>query len=190
MHAEHGGEGALGEFYSAVVLFASANYRKDIARALTSATPALLAEGSGAPGAARIRRALMRWGFNAKQRGDAPADVAAVLAWVARNSSPVSAVSEPAAVRRMLEAATTRIDGTLPPLVWNAEIGQWQEPPEDDDWGELHLRSATPDAGAEWTDDGKGREVRPLKHRAEDDTRTVPVCPELTTLLRVHLREL
>ena len=91
---------------------ASAKYRKDIARALTSATPVLVAEGSGAPGTARIRRALMRWGFNAKQRGDAPADVAAVLAWVARNSSPVSAVSEPAAVdgcwKRRLLASTAR----------------------------------------------------------------------------------
>ena len=25
---------------------------------------------------------------------------------------------------------------------------------DDEDWGELHIRGATPDAGSEWTDDG------------------------------------
>ena len=59
---------------------ASAKYRKDIARALTLATPAMLAETRGRPDDASIRRALVRWGFNAKQRADAPDDVAEVLA--------------------------------------------------------------------------------------------------------------
>ena len=58
---------------------------------------------------------------------------------------------------------------------------------DDDDWGELHLRGATPDAGSEWTDDGSVREMRQLKHRAEGDSRIVPTHPELTRLLRVHL---
>ena len=56
-----------------------------------------------------------------------------------------------------------------------------------DDWGELHIRSATPDAGSEWTDDGSPRERRQLKHRAEGDSRIVPAHPELTRLLREHL---
>ena len=62
-----------------------------------------------------------------------------------------------------------------------------QERPDDDDWGELHIRSATPDAGGEWTDDGSVRETRQLKHRAEGDSRVVPTHPELTKLLREHL---
>jgi len=62
-----------------------------------------------------------------------------------------------------------------------------QDPPEDSDWGELYLRSATPDTGSEWTDDGTPRERRQLKHRAEGDTRIVPTHPELTQLLRDHL---
>jgi hypothetical protein len=37
-----------------------------IARALTAATPALLAEARARPDDADIRRALVRWGFNAK----------------------------------------------------------------------------------------------------------------------------
>jgi integrase len=63
-------------------------------------------------------------------------------------------------------------------------------PPHDrggDGWGELHIHSATPDAGGEWTDDGSVREMRQLKHRAEGDSRVVPTHPELTRLLREHL---
>jgi hypothetical protein len=86
------------------------------------------------------------------------------------------------------EAITLRTDNViLPPRIWDAERQQWQDPPEDQDWGELHLRTATPDAGSEWTDDGSARERRQLKHRAEGDTRIVPTHPELTRLLRHHL---
>jgi integrase len=266
---------------------ASAKYRKDIARALTAATPVMLAEARGRPDDADIRRALVRWGFNTKQRSDPPAEVAEVLAWIARNSNPVSALVEAATARRMLDQATGRLDGKsaaastarrnrtilanamdyavelglletnpirrikwtapkvssqvdrrsvvnprqaralleavrvqqpsgprlvaffavmyyaglrpeeavnlgrenviLPPRVWNEESQQWQDPPDDDDWGELHIRSATPDAGSEWTDDGSPRERRQLKHRAEGDSRIVPIHPELTRLLRDHL---
>jgi hypothetical protein len=90
---------------------ASAKYRKDIARALTAATPAMLPAERGRADEAGIRLALGRWGFNTKQRAGAPADVAQILAWVARNSERVSALAEPAAARRMLDAATTRLDG-------------------------------------------------------------------------------
>jgi integrase len=79
------------------------------------------------------------------------------------------------------EAINLREDNvTLPPLVR-------EDPPDDADWGELHIRDATPDAGSEWTDDGSPRERRQLKHRAEGDSRIVPVHPELTRLLRDHL---
>jgi len=90
---------------------ASAKYRKDIARALTAATPAMLQRERGRPDDTSLRPALLRWGFNAKQRTSAPADVAHVLAWVARNSLPVSSLAEPATARRMLDLATTRVDG-------------------------------------------------------------------------------
>ncbi len=77
----------------------------------------------------------------------------------------------------------------LPPRVWDEESQQWQDPPDDEDWGERHIRSAMPDAGSEWTDDGSPRERRQLKHRAEGDSRIVPVHPELTGLLRDHLTQ-
>ena len=53
----------------------------------------------------------MRWGFNAKQRSDPPDDVAEILAWVARTSAPVSALTEPATAHRMLDHATSTVDG-------------------------------------------------------------------------------
>jgi hypothetical protein len=40
-------------------------------------------------------------------------DVAEVLAWVARNSAPVSALAEPATARRMLDHATGTVDGRI-----------------------------------------------------------------------------
>jgi integrase len=57
---------------------------------------------------------------------------------------------------------------------------------DDHEWGELHLRAATPDAGSDWTDDGSQRERRQLKHRAEGDSRVVPAHRELTRILRDH----
>ena len=59
---------------------ASAKYRKDIARALTAATPAMLGEARGRPDDATIRRALVRWGFNTKQRAELPDGASEVLA--------------------------------------------------------------------------------------------------------------
>jgi hypothetical protein len=46
-------------------------------------------------------------------------------------------------------------------------------------WGELLLESSTPEAGASWTDNGRRREERQLKHRAKGETRIVPCAPDL-----------
>ena len=87
------------------------------------------------------------------------------------------------------EAINLAADNVIPlPQVWDEDSQQWHAPGEED-WGELHIRSATPDAGSEWTDDGSPRERRQLKHRAEGDSRIVPVHPELTRLLRAHLKD-
>src|SRR5262249_9237944 len=75
----------------------------------------------------------------------------------------------------------------LPPQIQDKDSRQRRDHPEDRDGGELHIRAATPDAGSEWPDDGRPRERRQLKHRAEGDSRIVPTHPELTRLLREHL---
>ncbi|MFC4945674.1 tyrosine-type recombinase/integrase [Pseudonocardia sp. GCM10023141] len=59
-----------------------------------------------------------------------------------------------------------------------------------DGWGELLLESSTPESGASWTDSGRRREERQLKHRARGETRLVPSPPALTALLHKHLESI
>jgi integrase len=54
-------------------------------------------------------------------------------------------------------------------------------------WGEMRLTHSEPRSGARWTDNGRSRERRELKHRAAGDTRSVPIHPDLAQLLRAHL---
>jgi integrase len=61
-------------------------------------------------------------------------------------------------------------------------------PESDDDWGWFTLAGANPETGSRWTDSGE-REARELKHRADGETRRVPIPPPLVALLRRHLAE-
>ncbi len=91
---------------------ASAKYRKDIARALTAATPAMILDDRGGrPDDTATCTALRRWAFNSKQRDQAPAEAAVVLAWLSRNTAPVSTLAIAANARRVLDAATTNVNG-------------------------------------------------------------------------------
>lgn len=54
-------------------------------------------------------------------------------------------------------------------------------------WGELLLDESCPSVGTAWSDSGKRRDQRQLKHRAKGDTRSAPSPPELTQLLHDHL---
>jgi integrase len=60
---------------------------------------------------------------------------------------------------------------------------------DGESWGEFTLTNSQPRSGSNWTDDGSVRQRRELKHRAKDDTRTVPIHPDLVELLRDHLAE-
>lgn len=62
-------------------------------------------------------------------------------------------------------------------------------PQTDGEWGEFTLTNSQPRSGSNWTDDGSIRQRRELKHRAKEETRTVPIHPELVKLLRDHLAE-
>jgi integrase len=60
----------------------------------------------------------------------------------------------------------------------------------DEGWGQLHLDTVEPYAGRQWTNSGQNRDRRrQLKQRAIGDGRTVPCCPELTTILHAHIDE-
>jgi integrase len=54
-------------------------------------------------------------------------------------------------------------------------------------WGSLTLVSSRPTAGKRWTDSGNVHDERGLKHRAEKDTRSVPIPPVLVSTLRGHI---
>jgi integrase len=54
-------------------------------------------------------------------------------------------------------------------------------------WGRIVLAASASRAGRSWTDDGTARQERGLKHRAAHETRTVPIPPDLVTLLRAHV---
>ncbi|MEV1170720.1 tyrosine-type recombinase/integrase [Nonomuraea sp. NPDC049784] len=59
----------------------------------------------------------------------------------------------------------------------------------EEGWGEMRLTHAEPRAGSRWTNSGKVRERRALKHRADGETRAVPIHPELGAMLREHIQE-
>ncbi len=54
-------------------------------------------------------------------------------------------------------------------------------------WGMLTLEVNRTDVGKKWTDTGQRHETRGLKHRADKETRPVPIPPELVDLLRWHI---
>ena len=55
-------------------------------------------------------------------------------------------------------------------------------------WGRLDLTASAARAGKDWTDDGTARQQRGLKHRAQHETRSIPIPPVLVQLLRGHLK--
>ena len=55
-------------------------------------------------------------------------------------------------------------------------------------WGRIVLAASASRAGRAWTDHGTARQERGLKHRAGNETRTIPIPPELARLLRAHIK--
>jgi len=55
-------------------------------------------------------------------------------------------------------------------------------------WGRIVLAASASRAGRSWTDHGTARQERGLKHRAENETRTIPIPPDLVRLLRAHIK--
>jgi integrase len=56
-------------------------------------------------------------------------------------------------------------------------------------WGWITVERAAPDTGKAWSDSGRQRDDRQLKHRADGDHRRVPCPPELTAILWQHLKD-
>jgi integrase len=92
----------------------SPNSRRSIADSLATATTALLATKRGAPKPALLRKALYGWAFNTKRREAGPpgAALGAVIAWIERNTAPLSDLGDPDTLRRVLNQLARRQDGT------------------------------------------------------------------------------
>lgn len=63
------------------------------------------------------------------------------------------------------------------------------EDKQADDWGTVYLDTSAPRVGRSWTDSGRTREERHLKHRPPGTVRPVPVPPALVRLIRAHVQE-
>ncbi|MEU7743220.1 tyrosine-type recombinase/integrase [Nonomuraea sp. NPDC049158] len=58
---------------------------------------------------------------------------------------------------------------------------------QSDEWGWFYLGGSAPAVGAAWTNNGKRRESRGLKHRPRKAVRPVPIPPPLVAILRDHI---
>ncbi|WP_405394670.1 tyrosine-type recombinase/integrase [Microbispora hainanensis] len=58
----------------------------------------------------------------------------------------------------------------------------------DEGWGMLTLEKARPQANKRYTDSGEAHDERGLKHRAERETRPIPIPPVLVAILREHIK--
>ncbi|TDD33626.1 site-specific integrase [Nonomuraea terrae] len=56
-------------------------------------------------------------------------------------------------------------------------------------WGLIVLEKARPQATKRWTNSGETHESRSLKHRADKETREIPIPPVLVAMLREHIAE-
>ena len=54
-------------------------------------------------------------------------------------------------------------------------------------WGYLTLEKSRPEVTRRWTDTGQAHDERTLKHRPAQETRRVPIPPELVAILREHI---
>lgn len=128
-------------------------------------------EGGGAPKVAQAidKRSLLN-----------PQQVTALLEWISKRPRRGRIYGAFFATLcyaglRPEEAVALRVaDATLPQ---SDELGE-------DDWGEFIVHQAQPEVGSHWTDTGDVHEERDLKGRAEGDTRTVPIHPDLVERLR------
>jgi integrase len=256
---------------------AAGKSRASIADALATVTPALLTTDEGAPRPKVMRQALYAWAFNAAKRkaSHPPNELAKTVRWLERNTLPLSALDEPAMMRRALDALASKQDGSraaantlmrkravfhnalayaveqgylasnpLSRVKWTApktaetvdprvlvdrkraerllravaeqgmmgkrlvaffgciyyaamrpaEVVDLREadlslPDADGEWGEILLNRSSPAVARAWTDSGRRRESRQLKHRAREEVRPVPCHPSLVQLLQAHVKE-
>ncbi|WP_411069399.1 tyrosine-type recombinase/integrase [Streptomyces sp. cmx-4-25] len=90
----------------------SANNRRNVAKALTPVTIALLRSQPTTFKGVDVRRALREYAFNTKRRSEAPPEIAVILRWVQRNSLSMAAWEDEGHAETALRAAAVKLDGT------------------------------------------------------------------------------
>ncbi|MER6099976.1 hypothetical protein ABT154_29785 [Streptomyces sp. NPDC001728] len=89
-----------------------ANNRRNVAKALTPVTIALLRSQPTTFKGVDVRRALREYAFNTLRRDQAPPEVAVILRWVQRDSLSMAAWEDESTVETALRAAMTKLDGS------------------------------------------------------------------------------
>jgi hypothetical protein len=91
----------------------AAHSRASMAEALATVTPLLTKTTSRRSPARMLRAALYGYAFSPLRRSRAPEPAtASVLAWLERNSLPVSCLSDPQVIRAALDGLCMRLDGS------------------------------------------------------------------------------
>ncbi|MFF9144237.1 tyrosine-type recombinase/integrase [Streptomyces sp. NPDC014861] len=185
----------------------SANNRRNVAKALTPVTIALLRSQPTAFKGVDVRRALREHAIKKTVLKENPLPKGKGAGAAASKTS--SAVDKRSLLNKEQAAkllgwvyarprggprlhtffATMYYAAARPEEVVALDVGDVRLPDTDadDQWGELLLHTAHPEVGRQWTNTGEVREQRGLKGRAADDTRTVPCRPALTRIFRAHI---
>ncbi|MET8339764.1 tyrosine-type recombinase/integrase [Streptosporangium canum] len=92
---------------------AAPNTRRSIADALATATLSLLANEAGSPPKKEIRQAVAKWAAHKPRRttGNMPAEITRAVAWLERNTVPVSALADEAVVLGTLKGISRTLTG-------------------------------------------------------------------------------
>ena len=85
--------------------------RRTHAESMTTLTMSMLADKRGKPEDKQLRRALTRWGFNTARRDEAKGAEREALKWLQAHTLSVSALRDPATLRRVLDGLTVQLDG-------------------------------------------------------------------------------
>jgi len=134
-------------------------------------------------------------------RGDLTTDPLATTSW--KPPKNVTVVDRRAVVNhRQATALLAAVDEIAPDLTAffagfyyqafrpgeNQELRANQLTLPDSGWGEALLAGNNPEISPRWSDDPDGgRQARPLKHRADGETRPVPLNPRYVALVRRHI---
>jgi integrase len=89
----------------------AATTRRTHAEAMTALTMSMLADKRGKPDDKQLRRVLTRWAFNTVKRDEAQGDDLNALKWLQAHTLPVSALRDPATLRRVLDSLTVQLNG-------------------------------------------------------------------------------